>query len=113
MPITVAIVEDNTALCATLQRAVVDSGRYQCVCTSHNAEHALKSIPQHKPDVVIMDIQLPDISGIECVTQLKAIVPDTQFLMLTVYNDNDLIFKALAAGASGYFLKRAAASEIL
>src|SRR5579859_2399549 len=99
MQTTIAIVEDNAAVCASLERIIADSGSCKCVGTSHNAEDALHSIPKHNPDVVIMDIELPDFSGIECTARLKRMLPELQILILTVYNDNEQIFKALEAGA--------------
>ncbi len=113
MPITVAIVEDNAAVCASLERAIVDLGGYQCVCTCPNSTEALRLIPQCKPHIVIMDIELPDLSGIECTTRLKRLLPELLVLILTVYNDNEQIFKALEAGASGYLLKRSPPEEII
>jgi DNA-binding NarL/FixJ family response regulator len=77
------------------------------------AEDALKTLPQLKPDVVLMDINLPGMNGVECVRELKRILPDTQIVMLTVYEDTDNIFNALAAGATGYLLKRSTKKEIL
>ncbi len=113
MPITVAIVEDNAGVCASLERIIADSGSCKCIDTSRNAARALRSIPKHKPDVVIMDIELPDISGIECTARLKRLMPELQILILTVYKDNEQIFKALEAGASGYLLKRSSPEEII
>jgi len=113
MPTTIAIVEDNAAVCASLERIIADSGSCKCVDTSRNGISALRSIPKHKPDVVIMDIELPDISGIECTARLKRLLPGLQILILTVYKDNEQIFKALEAGASGYLLKRSSPEEIM
>lgn len=112
-PITVAIVEDNAAVCASLEKMINASDRCRCVSTSRNGAQALKAIPKHKPDVVIMDINLPDLTGIECTTRLKAQLPRTQFLVLTVYNDSRQIFRALEAGASGYLLKRSTPEAIV
>lgn len=113
MPITVSIVEDNAAICASLERVIAGSDSCKCVSTSLDAEHALRLIPKHKPDVVVMDIELPRISGIECTSRLKRLLPDTRILILTVYKDHEQIFKALKAGASGYLLKRSSSKEIL
>jgi len=113
MSITVAIVEDNTALAASLRRMLNESGVCECVGTSPTAEDALRSIPRLSPDVVIMDIELPDLSGIACTARLKQIDPALQILILTVYNDNRKIFEALEAGASGYLLKRSSPDEIV
>jgi DNA-binding NarL/FixJ family response regulator len=73
----------------------------------------LKEIPRHPPDVVLMDINLPGIKGVECVRQLKSTLPQVQFLMLTVYEDSDSLFNSLKAGASGYLLKRTASARLL
>jgi DNA-binding NarL/FixJ family response regulator len=78
-----------------------------------DAETALKEIPRHPPDVVLMDINLPGIKGVECVRQLKSTLPGVQFLMLTVYEDSDSLFNSLKAGASGYLLKRTASARLL
>jgi DNA-binding NarL/FixJ family response regulator len=112
MPITVAIVEDNAGVAASLERAITAAGNCRFVCSSRDGEHALRTIPRHRPDVVIMDIELPGISGIECTARLKRQLPETQILILTVYTDTRQIFQALEAGASGYLLKRAAPDEI-
>lgn len=112
-PITVAIVEDNAAVCASLEKMINAAGRCRCVSTSRNGGQALSAIPKHRPDVVIMDLNLPDLSGIECTMRLKAQLPRTQFLVLTVYNDSRQIFRALEAGASGYLLKRSTPEAIV
>jgi len=111
--ITVAIVEDNAAVCASLERMINASDRCRCVSTSRNGEQALQAIPQHQPDVVIMDINLPGLTGIECTARLKRQLPRCQVLVLTVYNDSRQIFSALEAGASGYLLKRSAPEAIV
>lgn len=111
--ITVAIVEDNAAVCASLERMINASDRCRCVSTSRNGAQALRAIPLHRPDVVIMDINLPDLTGIECTVRLKRQLPQTQFLVLTVYNDSRQIFEALEAGASGYLLKRSGPEAIV
>jgi DNA-binding NarL/FixJ family response regulator len=112
-PITVAIVEDNAAVCASLERMINASDRCRCVSTSRNAEQALLAIPRHRPDVVIMDLNLPGLSGIECTARLKRQLPRCQVLVLTVYNDSRQIFNALEAGASGYLLKRSVPEAIV
>lgn len=113
MKTTVAIVEDNGAICASLERVIAASADMRCVGASRNAEHALRTIPQNVPDVVLMDIELPGISGIECTARLKRLLPNLRILILTVYKDQDQIFRALEAGASGYLLKRSSSDEIL
>lgn len=113
MPTTFAIVEDNAAVTSSLKQVLAESGEYECVCTCANAETALKQIPKSEPDIVIMDIELPEMSGIECTSRLKRLLPEMQILILTVYKNSELIFKALEAGASGYLLKRSTSDEIL
>ena len=113
MPITVSIVEDNDKLRGTLARLLDRSEGFRCLSQHANAEEALKELPQVRPDVVLMDINLPGMSGVDCVRQLKPLVPETQIMMLTVYEDTDNIFNALAAGASGYLLKRTSTRELL
>ena len=113
MKINVAIVEDNRSFRAKLENYLNDAPGYRCVYACDSAEEALKAIPQVLPDVVLMDIHLPRMSGVDCTRQLKSICPSVQILILTVYEDNDRIFGALKAGASGYLLKRAAPDSIL
>jgi DNA-binding NarL/FixJ family response regulator len=113
MPTTIAIVEDSGPVSASLQKVIADAGDYTCVCTCANGEQALRLIPEHEPEVVLMDIELPDVSGIECTSRLKRLLPELQILILTVYKNSDLIFKALEAGASGYLLKRSTPDEIM
>src|SRR5262245_13656325 len=113
MPITVSIVEDNDQLRATLARVVGNSEGFQCLSHYANAEDALKNLPEVRPEVVLMDINLPGMNGVECVRQLKQLLPQTQVMMLTVYEDTENIFNALAAGSSGYMLKRTPRAELL
>ena len=113
MPIKVSIVEDNDQLRKTLAKVLNRSEGFTCVSHYPNAEDALKDLPQIKPDVVLMDINLPGMNGVKCVQQLKAADPKIQVMMLTVYEDTENIFAALAAGANGYMLKRTPAKELL
>ena len=113
MPITVSIVEDNDKLRGTLARMLNRAEGFRCVSDYASAEDALKGLPQAKPEVVLMDINLPGMNGVECVRQLKQLLPQTQVMMLTVYEDTDNIFNALTAGANGYMLKRTASKELL
>jgi len=113
MPITVSLVEDNDQLRTTLARVIGRAEGFQCVSHYSTAEEALKKLPADQPDVVLMDINLPGISGVECVRQLKQALPSTQVIMLTAYEDTDNIFNSLAAGASGYLLKRTSTAELL
>ncbi len=113
MPIAVSIVEDNDKLRATLARVLNRAEGFHCVSDYASAEDALKHLPQVRPDVVLMDINLPGMNGVECVRQLKQLLPQTQVMMLTVYEDTENIFNALTAGASGYMLKRTSSPELL
>jgi DNA-binding NarL/FixJ family response regulator len=113
MPITVSIVEDNEQLRTTLARVISRAAGFKCVSHYGSAEAALEGLPKDRPEVVLMDINLPGMNGVECVRQLKALVPATQAIMLTVYEDTENIFNALAAGAAGYLLKRTRSAELL
>jgi len=113
MSISVSIVEDNDQLRATLARVLNRADGFRCLSHYANAEDALKDLPQVRPDVVLMDINLPGMNGVQCVKQLKALLPQIQVMMLTVYEDTENIFNALAAGASGYMLKRTSSKELL
>jgi RNA polymerase sigma factor (sigma-70 family) len=109
----ISIVEDNDKLRGTLAKVINRADGFKCVSDYGSAEDALADLPRIKPDVVLMDINLPGMNGVECVRKLKVILPATQVMMLTVYEDTDNIFNALAAGASGYMLKRTPAKELL
>ena len=110
---TVAIVEDNPSIRRSLQEWVDAAPGYRCVCTCSDAEGALLDVPRLRPDVVLMDIQLPGESGIVCTARLKDMMPALQIVVVTVYRDRDLLFQALKAGASGYLLKRSTPEELL
>src|SRR2546426_11176343 len=113
MPITVSIVEDNDQLRGTLARVISRAEGFRCLSQYGNAEAALEGLPAERPQVVLMDINLPGMNGVECVRRLKQIAPNVQIVMLTVYEDTDNIFNALAAGAAGYLLKRTKSAELL
>jgi DNA-binding NarL/FixJ family response regulator len=113
MPTTISIVEDNNQLRDTLVRLIDREEGFRCVSNYADAETALAGLPKDRPDVVLMDINLPGMNGVECVRRLKQILPDTLAVMLTAYEDTENIFKALAAGAAGYLLKRAPRAELL
>jgi RNA polymerase sigma factor (sigma-70 family) len=113
MATNISIVEDNDKLRATLAKMIDRTDGFHCVSHYASAEAALENLPVVKPDVVLMDINLPGINGVECVRKLKTILPKTQVMMLTVYEDTENIFNALAAGASGYMLKRTPAKELI
>jgi DNA-binding NarL/FixJ family response regulator len=111
--IKVAIVEDTADQRDALFQLVNGSPGFTCVTICASAEEALIKIPRARPDVVLMDIQLPGQSGIDAVRQLKHDLPGTQFMMLTVLEDHDRIFQALAAGATGYLVKKTAPARLL
>ena len=113
MPIPVSIVEDNEQLRTTLARVIGRAEGFRCVSHYGDAESALEGLPKDRPEVVLMDINLPGINGVECVRRLKPLLPQTQVVMLTVYEDTENIFNALAAGAAGYLLKRTKSAELL
>jgi DNA-binding NarL/FixJ family response regulator len=113
MPISISIVEDNDQLRATLAKVIARADGFRFATDYASAEDALADLPKVKPDVVLMDINLPGINGVECVRKLKALLPQTQVMMLTVYEDTENIFNALAAGANGYMLKRTPTKELV
>jgi DNA-binding NarL/FixJ family response regulator len=113
MPITVSIVEDNEQLRGTLARVIGRAEGFKCLSQYGDAESALEGLPKDRPEVVLMDINLPGMNGVECVRKLKPLVPQMQIVMLTVYEDTENIFNALAAGAAGYLLKRTKSAELL
>lgn len=111
--IKVAIVEDSAGVRENWARLINAAPGFKCVGLFSSGEAALKALPALRPDVVLMDINLPGISGIECTARLKEQLPQTQILMVTVHGDNERVFAALQAGASGYLLKRTRADELL
>jgi DNA-binding NarL/FixJ family response regulator len=106
-------VEDDPEIRANLAHRVGRSPGFRLLRSYSDAESALADLPRHPPDVVLMDINLPGIDGVECVRQLKPLLPETQVMMLTVYEDTENIFNALAAGANGYMLKRTSTKELI
>ena len=111
--ISVAIVEDNAGLQRSLTLLLEETPGFRCVGSYATAEDALRQLPKHPAEVVLMDINLPNLSGIDCTRQLRELLPAVRVIIITVYRDNEKIFKALRAGASGYLLKRAAPDAIL
>jgi DNA-binding NarL/FixJ family response regulator len=109
----IAIVEDNKVIRESLVEFVQADPDCRCVCACATAEEALEAIPRNQPEIVLMDIQLPNLSGIECTAQLKRMLPTLHIIMVTVYEDTERIFKALRAGACGYLLKRCTPEELL
>lgn len=113
MDITVSIVDDDTHMRKILAGWLQHAEGFRCVSDYASGGDALPHLAQDNPAVVLMDINMPGLSGIECVRRLKPSLPGTQFVMLTVYEDADHIFDALVAGASGYLLKRTTREELL
>jgi DNA-binding NarL/FixJ family response regulator len=111
--ITVSIVDDDAPIRGVLTEWIRKADGFDCVSVHENAESALGTLSREAPSVVLMDINMPGINGIECVRRLKPQMMGTQFVMLTVYEDPDHIFKALSSGASGYLLKRTPRAELL
>lgn len=113
MPIRISIVEDDEPVRRILGDFVRSDPSLSLVSDFGESEKAVASLPSAPPDVVLMDINLPQMSGVECVQRLKPLLPETQFLMLTVYDDPEHIFKALAAGATGYLLKSTRREDLI
>src|SRR5215471_18467740 len=117
MSISVSIVEDDPGVRASLARLIDSSPGFRCLSQHPSAESALQELPRLRsgaePEVVLMDINLPGLSGVECVRRLKPALPATQIIMLTVYQNTEHIFNALAAGATGYLLKQTRPSDLL
>src|ERR1039457_6091443 len=113
MAIKVAIIEDDAWIRENLAARITQTQGFVCAGTYPTGEEAIERLPAQAPDVVLMDINLPKMNGIECLRPPKGLIPSAQILMLTVYEDSDKIFNSLVAGASGYLLKRTPQAEIL
>jgi DNA-binding NarL/FixJ family response regulator len=113
MPIRVAIVEDSQDVREGLTWLFRNSNGFDCVGTYDTGEEALQQVPRLKPDVVLMDIGLPGMSGIDCIARLRKLCPGTQVTMLSVFEDEDRILRSLEAGATGYLLKKTPPAGIL
>src|ERR1041385_2448797 len=111
--ITVAIVEDDAQVRQSLAGILKRGSGVSCVGAYANAEEALGELPKVRPGVVLMDINLPGMDGVECVRKRSVLLPDMQIVMRTVYDNTDAIFNSLAAGASGYLLKPLSAAQLL
>jgi DNA-binding NarL/FixJ family response regulator len=111
-PLKIALVEDQPKVREDWSQLINSLPDLACVCTCKTAEEALRVIPEVKPDVVLMDIFLPRMSGIECVSRLKAQLPQLRVIILTAMNDEELVFMALEAGADGYLLKRTKPADL-
>jgi len=113
MNMHLGIVEDDAVLRKSLARLVGEAHGMQNVIACASGEEALQKLPAFKPQVVLMDLNLPQMPGTECIRKLKDLLPATQVIVLTVYEDSEHIFRALKAGASGYLLKRSEPDEVL
>src|SRR5258708_15119719 len=113
MAITITIVEDNTAVRKSMLDILEGAPDCKCVGSFSSGEQALSEIPKLRPQVVLMDISLPGVDGVECVRRLARQMDLPQILMLTVHEDPDCIFNSLAAGAAGYLLKPVRATQLL
>lgn len=113
MSIRIAIVEDNRAVRENLAVLIDGAPGYECVAACASAEEALRRIPASAPNVVLMDIHLPGLSGIECVARLKELAVSAQIIMLTIEEDSEQVFESLKAGAAGYLVKHIPPEEIL
>ncbi len=111
--IEVAIIEDKDEIREAIKTLINSTNGFSCTHAWSNGIVAIKELPSLRPDVVMVDINMPEMNGIECVKKLKPLMPRTQFMMQTVYEDDDNIFNALRAGASGYILKKTSASKML
>jgi DNA-binding NarL/FixJ family response regulator len=113
MKIGIAVVEDNHELRESWVRRLNAHPKLRCVASCESAEVALQRLPECRPDVVLMDINLPGMSGIRCTASLRQLLPKAQILMLTIYSNNDYIFEALESGANGYLLKSSSSEEVI
>lgn len=113
MPIAISIVEDDDGVRAGLVRLIEKSRDFRLLASYPDAEAALREIPQARPDILLMDINLPTMNGIECVQKLHALDPSLRVIMLTVYENPEQIFDALRAGAIGYLLKQKPSENLL
>jgi DNA-binding NarL/FixJ family response regulator len=111
--ISVCVVEDIKEIRLTVKGILTESKEFVCFGAFENAEDAAELLPDLNPDIVLVDINLPGMSGIECIRKIKSKCPNTQFMMFTIYEDSDSVFEALAAGASGYLLKKTPHDKIL
>jgi DNA-binding NarL/FixJ family response regulator len=113
MPITVSLVEDHSGMRESFATLLNNVPGLQCVGAYGTGEAAVRGIPRLRPHVALVDINLPGMNGIECVAKLKAKLPELQILMLTMYEQSDLIFDSLRAGASGYLLKNTPSAQLI
>lgn len=112
LPFRVALIEDERKFRENWARRINSYPEFKCLCACASAEEALRVVPAARPDVILMDIMLPGMSGIECTTLLKKLLPQTLTIMLTALDDDQLIFRALEVGADGYLLKRTKPADL-
>jgi len=112
-PIRVAIVEDNVEVRESWAALLESTTGMECVCVCGTSGEALVKLPPLRPDVILMDLNLPDLPGTECTRQLRVLAPDSQILVVTAYADNQMVFQALQCGANGYLLKRTSSEELI
>ena len=112
-PIRVSVVEDDTWVRENLVREIGEYAGFECSGSYATGEAAIEAIPDGPPEVVVLDINLPGMDGIECLRRLRNSCPKLHFLMLTSYEESEKIFQSLRAGASGYLLKRADTAEVI
>lgn len=113
MSIRVSIVDDDAQFRQMLEKYLNHAPGFRCVSTYGDPREALRQLPQDKPDVILMDLQLPGMTGIDCIAALRQQSPEVRAIMLTVYEQDDQVFQALAAGAFGYLVKRTPPAKIL
>ena len=111
-PVAISIVEDQDDIRLALERIFQDSTEFLFLSSYCNAEDALQDLPAANPDIVIMDINLPGMNGIECIKKVKLLCPQMQFMMFTIYENHEHVLEALSAGASGYILKNTSSQKI-
>lgn len=111
-PLRVALVEDQQDTRESWRRLISSFPDFECICTCASAEEALRTIPEAKPDVILMDVFLPRMSGIECTAKLKVVLPVTPIVMLTASDEDEILFLALESGADGYLLKRTKPADL-
>lgn len=111
--ITIVIVEDNLEICQRIRQLIESDSNFMVVDTFHDIQTASKKIPELNPNIVLMDLNLPDGNGITCIKAIKPLLPDTQIIILTMFDDSQLVFDGLASGAIGYLLKRSIKDELI
>src|SRR3977135_2328930 len=111
--ISVSIVEDIIEVRESIERLIQASDHFMLASSYPNAEAAIQDLPAVQPDIVIMDINLPGMSGIDCIRNVKENCPSTQFMMYTIFEDDEKVFDALETGAHGYLLKKTPREKIL